>query len=233
MRRPIVLRSNDPSFPAAELALKDPNGLLAIGGDLAPARLLNAYSHGIFPWFSDDTGPILWWSPDPRAVIFPDAVNVSRSLRRTLLHGAFEVRLDTVFEDVVRGCAAPRDGDPRTWITPAIRAAYCELHRLGYAHSVETWADGELAGGLYGVSVGRMFFGESMFAHRSDASKVALVHLAQQLNTWRFELIDCQVMNPHLRSLGAVEMARREFLTRLRNNPQDVTRRGPWRFDER
>jgi leucyl/phenylalanyl-tRNA--protein transferase len=233
MRRPIVLRSNDSSFPAAELALKEPNGLLAIGGDLAPARLLNAYGHGIFPWFSDDTGPILWWSPDPRAVIFPDAVNVSRSLRRTLSHGAFEVRLDTAFEAVVRGCAAPRDGDPRTWITPAIRAAYCELHRLGYAHSVETWADGELAGGLYGVSVGRMFFGESMFARRSDASKVALVHLAEQLNSWRFELIDCQVMNPHLRSLGAVEMARREFLARLRNNPQDVTRRGPWRFDER
>ncbi len=233
MRRPILLRPNDSSFPAADLALKEPNGLLAIGGDLSPARLLNAYIHGIFPWFSDDSGPIMWWSPDPRAVIFPDGVNVSRSLRRTLARRQYEVRFDSVFEDVMRGCAGPRDGDPRTWITPMIRAAYCELHRLGYAHSVETWIDGELAGGLYGVSIGRMFFGESMFARRTDASKVALVHLAEQLQTWRFELIDCQVMNPHLQSLGAVEMPRREFLARLRNNPRDATRRGLWQFDER
>lgn len=229
----MVLRPNDSSFPAAELALKEPNGLLAIGGDLSPARLLNAYIHGIFPWFSDDSGPIMWWSPDPRAVIFPDRINVSRSLRRTLTRGTFQVTLDTAFEEVVRGCAAPRDGDPRTWITLAIRAAYGELHRLGYAHSVETWAGSELVGGLYGVSIGRMFFGESMFARRTDASKVALVRLTEQLLRWHFELIDCQVMNPHLQSLGAVEMPRREFLARLRNNPQHVTRRGLWRFDER
>jgi len=233
MRRPIVLRPNDSSFPAAELALKEPNGLLAIGGDLSPARLLSAYLHGIFPWFSDDSGPIMWWSPDPRAVIFPDRVKVSRSLRRTLARGAFEIRLDTEFDEVVRGCAAPREGDPRTWITPAIRAAYGELHRLGYAHSVETWAGSELVGGLYGVSIGRMFFGESMFARRTDASKVALVRLTAQLIRWHFELIDCQVMNPHLQSLGAIEMPRREFLARLRNNPQHVTRRGLWQFDER
>jgi len=233
MRRPIVLRPNDSSFPAAELALKEPNGLLAIGGDLSPARLLSAYLHGIFPWFSDDSGPIMWWSPDPRAVIFPDRVKVSRSLRRTLARGAFEIRLDTEFDEVVRGCAAPREGDPRTWITPAIRAAYGELHRLGYAHSVETWAGSELVGGLYGVSIGRMFFGESMFARRTDASKVALVCLTDQLIRWHFELIDCQVMNPHLQSLGAIEMPRREFLARLRNNPQHVTRRGLWQFDER
>jgi len=233
MRRPIVLRPNDSSFPAAELALKEPNGLLAIGGDLSPARLLSAYLHGIFPWFSDDSGPIMWWSPDPRAVIFPDRVKVSRSLRRTLARGAFEIRLDTEFDEVVRGCAAPREGDPRTWITPAIRAAYGELHRLGYAHSVETWAGSELVGGLYGVSIGRMFFGESMFARRTDASKVALVRLTDQLIRWHFELIDCQVMNPHLQSLGAIEMPRREFLARLRNNPQHVTRRGLWQFDER
>jgi len=233
MRRPIVLRPNDSSFPAAELALKEPNGLLAIGGDLSPARLLSAYLHGIFPWFSDDSGPIMWWSPDPRAVIFPDRVKVSRSLRRTLARGAFEIRLDTEFDEVVRGCAAPREGDPRTWITPAIRAAYGELHRLGYAHSVETWAGSELVGGLYGVSIGRMFFGESMFARRTDSSKVALVRLTDQLIRWHFELIDCQVMNPHLQSLGAIEMPRREFLARLRNNPQHVTRRGLWQFDER
>ncbi len=233
MRRPILLRPNDSSFPSPDLALKEPNGLLAIGGDMSPARLLNAYIHGIFPWFSDDTGPIMWWSPDPRAVFLPNSVKVSRSLRRTLARGEFEVRFDTVFDDVVRGCAAPRDGDRGTWITPAIRAAYGDLHRLGYAHSVETWMDGELAGGLYGVSIGRMFFGESMFARRSDASKVALVLLAEQLEKWQFDLIDCQVMNPHLQSLGAVEMSRREFLTRLRNNPRDVTRRGPWQFDER
>ena len=233
MRRPIVLRPNDSSFPAAELALKEPNGLLAIGGDLSPARLLSAYLHGIFPWFSDDSGPIMWWSPDPRAVIFPDRVKVSRSLRRTLARGAFEIRLDTEFDEVVRGCAAPREGDPRTWITPAIRAAYGELHRLGYAHSVETWAGSELVGGLYGVSIGRMFFGESMFARRTDASKVALVRLTDQLIRWHFELIDCQVMNPHLQSLGAIDMPRREFLARLRNNPQHVTRRGLWQFDER
>ena len=233
MRRPILLRPNDSSFPSPDLALKEPNGLLAIGGDMSPARLLNAYIHGIFPWFSDDTGPIMWWSPDPRAVFLPNSVKVSRSLRRTLARGEFEVRFDTVFDDVVRGCAAPRDGDRGTWITPAIRAAYGDLHRLGYAHSVETWMDGELAGGLYGVSIGRMFFGESMFARRSDASKVALVLLARQLAKWQFDLIDCQVMNPHLQSLGAVEMSRGEFLTRLRNNPRDVTRRGPWQFDER
>jgi len=215
MRRPIVLRSNDPSFPAAELALKDPNGLLAIGGDLAPARLLNAYSHGIFPWFSDDTGPILWWSPDPRAVIFPDAVNVSRSLRRTLLHGAFEVRLDTVFEDVVRGCAAPRDGDPRTWITPAIRAAYCELHRLGYAHSVETWQDGRLAGGLYGVAIAGAFFGESMFHHVTDASKVALAALVDRLRHRGYVLLDTQWVTPHLAQFGAIEIPRRRYLQLL------------------
>jgi leucyl/phenylalanyl-tRNA--protein transferase len=233
MRRPIPLRPNDSSFPAADLALRDPNGLLAIGGDLTPARLLSAYRQGIFPWFSDDAGPILWWSPDPRAVIAPEAVNVSRSLRRTLDRDDFDIRLDTAFEEVIRGCASPRNGDPRTWITPAIREAYCALHRLGYAHSAEAWVGGEIVGGLYGVSIGRIFFGESMFARRSNASKAAFVRLVAQLKAWQFDLIDCQVMNPHLASLGAIEMPRREFLTRLRNNPPDVTRRGPWRFDER
>ena len=213
--------------------MKEPNGLLAMGGDLSPQRLLGAYAQGIFPWFSDDAGPILWWSPDPRAIFFPDSLNISRSLRRRLSRQEYHVTLDNAFVEVVKGCAAPRKGDRRTWITPSIQAAYVELHRLGFAHSVESWRGDELVGGLYGVSIGRMFFGESMFASATDASKVAIAHLAEQLTRWNFELIDCQVMNPHLRSLGARDMPRREFLARLRNNPPEITRRGPWRFDER
>jgi leucyl/phenylalanyl-tRNA--protein transferase len=233
VRRPVVLSSNDFSFPPPEQAMKEPNGLLAIGGDLSPRRLLNAYAHGIFPWFSDDASPILWWSPDPRAVIFPGSLKVSRSLRRRIASCEFRVTLDNAFAEVVEGCAAPRGGDPRTWITRSIQRAYIELHRLGFAHSVESWRADELVGGLYGVSIGRMFFGESMFARATDASKVAIASLASQLSRWGFELIDCQVMNPHLRSLGAVDMPRREFLSRLRNNPTEATRRGTWRFDER
>ncbi len=232
MRRPVLLTTDDAAFPPAERALKEPNGLLAIGGDLSPSRLLSAYAQGIFPWYSDDTSPVLWWSPDPRAVIAPDAVRVSRSLRRRLTRDEYRVTLDNSFDAVVVGCAEPRKGDTRTWITPAIRDAYRELHRLGFAHSAETWRGEDLVGGLYGISIGRMFFGESMFARATDASKVAFVCLAAQLTRWRFELIDCQIMNPHLRSLGAVTMPRREFLARLRDNPPQITRRGPWRFDE-
>ena len=213
--------------------MTEPNGLLAMGGDLSPQRLLNAYAQGIFPWFSDDESPILWWSPDPRAVIVPSSFNASRSLRRRLASSEFRITLDNAFSEVVSGCAAPRGGDPRTWITPAIRHAYGELHRLGFAHSAESWHGDELVGGLYGVSIGRMFFGESMFARTTDASKVVVARLAAQLTDWNFELIDCQIMNPHLRSLGATEMSREEFLARLRDNPREVTRRGPWRFDER
>ncbi len=232
MHRPVLLRPNDVAFPPAERALTEPNGLLAIGGDLSPSRLLAAYAQGIFPWFNDDASPLLWWSPDPRAVIAPNDVSVSRSLRRRLMRDEYHVTLDNSFDDVVLGCAGPRRGDARTWITPAIREAYRELHRLGFAHSAETWRGDELVGGLYGISIGRMFFGESMFAHASDASKVAFVRLAMQLGQWQFELIDCQIMNPHLRSLGAIDMPRREFLARLRDNPPQTTRRGPWRFDE-
>ncbi len=230
MHRPVVLRAGDLSFPAPEQARSD--GLLAIGGDLTPQRLLTAYAQGIFPWFNDERGPILWWSPDPRAVITPDSVKVSRSLRKRLTRGDLRVTFDRVFMDVVAGCAAPRDSAPGTWITPSMRAAYGELHRLGYAHSAETWRGDELVGGLYGVSLGRMFFGESMFMRVADASKVALVRLATHLSDWNFELIDCQIMNPHLRSLGAVDLPRREFLARLRNNSINETRVGIWQFDE-
>ena len=228
-----MLSRNDLTFPSPETALDEPNGLLAIGGDLRPERLLSAYASGVFPWFNDDGGPILWWSPDPRAVFVPSQVKVSRSLRRRLARSEYRVTLDAAFDAVVAGCAAPREPNGGTWITPTIREAYGTLHRLGFAHSVETWRDGHLVGGLYGVSIGRMFFGESMFARASDASKVALARLAEQLVAWKFDLIDCQMMNPHLHSLGAVEMSRREFLARLRDNPPDLTRRGPWRFDER
>ncbi len=176
MRQPVVLRAGILSFPSPEQARAD--GLLAIGGDLAPQRLLSAYAQGIFPWFNDEDGPILWWSPDPRAVIAPDAVKISRSLRKRLARADLRVTFDRAFDDVIVGCAAPRDAAGGTWITPSMRAAYAELHRLGYAHSVETWRGTELVGGLYGVSLGRMFFGESMFSRVSDASKVALVRLA-------------------------------------------------------
>ncbi len=232
MRRPAVLGRDDLTFPSPERALKEPNGLLAIGGDLSPQRLLAAYRVGVFPWYNDDRGPILWWSPDPRAVLFPSSIKISRSLRKRIARGDLEVTLDRAFADVVIGCSLPREGQGGTWITPAIRAAYGELHALGYAHSVETWRSGTLVGGLYGISIGRMFFGESMFTRETDASKVALARLAAQLHCWEFELIDCQMMNPHLASLGAMEMPRREFIARLRNNPSNLTRIGPWRFDE-
>jgi leucyl/phenylalanyl-tRNA--protein transferase len=195
--------------------------------------LLSAYSSGVFPWFNDDDGPILWWSPDPRAVFEPTRVKISRSLRRRLAREDYRVTLDVAFDDVVAGCAAPREPNGGTWITDAIRNAYASLHHMGFGHSAEAWQGDRLVGGLYGVSIGRMFFGESMFARATDASKVALVRLAAQLARWNFELIDCQMMNPHLRSLGAIEMPRREFLARLRDNSVDLTLRGRWHFDER
>jgi leucyl/phenylalanyl-tRNA--protein transferase len=201
-------------FPPPSEALTEPNGLLAAGGDLEPERLLAAYRRGIFPWYADGQ-PILWWSPDPRSVLLPDAIHVSRSLRRSLIKGGFELRIDTAFEQVVAGCAAPRDYTDATWITAEMAAAYARLHRLGWAHSFETWRDGELVGGLYGVAIGRVFFGESMFSRATDASKVALVNLASQLRSRSFELIDCQVASAHVTSLGASTLPRAEFLARL------------------
>jgi leucyl/phenylalanyl-tRNA--protein transferase len=207
------LGPRDP-FPPVERALHDPNGLLAAGGDLSPERLIDAYSRGIFPWFGEDD-PLLWWSPDPRMVLFTAELHVSRSLRKVLRSGRFTVTFDTAFRDVMRGCAEPRDGQEGTWITPAMVHAYTQLSVLGYAHSAEAWVDGQLAGGLYGVSVGRMFFGESMFARQSDASKVAFVTLVAQLRRWGVPMIDCQMSTPHLASLGARDVPRAAFLADL------------------
>jgi leucyl/phenylalanyl-tRNA--protein transferase len=233
MTRVHLLDARRPEFPPAELALRDPNGLLAVGGDLTQKWLLAAYSSGAFPWFDDDRGPILWWSPDPRAVLLPAEIRVSRRLARRIRNGGFTVTLDRAFGDVVKGCAAPRSNTSGTWITPRMKRAYQRLHQSGYAHSCEVWVDDELAGGVYGVSLGEMFFGESMFFREPDTSKIALVSLVRQIERWGFTLLDCQVMNPHLESLGAREIPRLEFLERLAANQHRPTRRGPWCMDIR
>lgn len=222
------LGQNDP-FPPISSALREPNGLLAAGGDLSPQRLIEAYRRGIFPWFNPGE-PILWWNPDPRMVLFPTELKVTRSLRKTLRKHDFELRVDTAFREVMTACAEPRDGQG-TWITPAMIDAYCELHRLGLAHSVETWVEGRLAGGLYGISLGRMFYGESMFSRQTDASKIAFVHLVRQLQRWDFGLIDCQMKTAHLASLGAREIPRAEFSQKLAElvNFRAIT--GAWQFD--
>jgi len=223
------LDSGDP-FPEVERALAEPNGLLAAGADLSLPRLLEAYRNGIFPWFSHDQ-PILWWSPDPRMVLFPAELKVSRSLARTLRNARFEVRADTAFDAVIKGCRQPRRGESGTWITEEMAEAYGTLHRAGFAHSVETWLDGKLVGGLYGVALGRAFFGESMFARVSDASKVALVALARQLQHWGFGVIDCQMNTAHLASLGAREIPRAEFTRRLRELVHYAPVPVPWRLE--
>ncbi len=219
-------------FPALSQALREPNGLLAAGADLSPERLLAAYSQGIFPWFNEGE-PILWWSPDPRMVLFPAELKVSRSLGKTLRKHRYEIRTDSDFLALMRGCAAPRDdgncGD--TWINHAMIKAYCRLHEEGYAHSVETWIDGELAGGLYGIALGRLFYGESMFSRRSDASKIAFVHLARQLQRWGFEMIDCQMKTAHLASLGAREISRDELSQGIAKLIAQPGVNSPWIFD--
>lgn len=202
-------------FPDTANALEDPDGLLAVGGDLTPEWLLAAYRRGIFPWFSDDQ-PILWWSPSARCVVRPQTLNFSRSLRKVIRQGRYQVTFDRAFEAVMEACAAPRADQAGTWITEEMRDAYGAMHRLGYAHSVETWLNGELVGGLYGLAIGRIFFGESMFHRATDASKVAFAHLARQLASWGCEFIDCQVSNPHTLSLGAEELPRAEFESILR-----------------
>jgi len=242
------LNDNTP-FPPVEHALRTPNGLLAAGGSLSVPRLLDAYRHGIFPWFNPGD-PILWWSPDPRMVLIPSEFNISRSLAKVLRNAPYEVRTDTVFEQVMRSCAAPRtihqDGHHGTWIHEDVIAAYCALHQLGYAHSVEVWMNGKLAGGLYGVSIGHMFYGESMFSNVSNASKIALAHLARQFERWllnpstrphtgpltglRTGMIDCQMNTPHLASLGAREIPRSEFIASLK----ELVHCAPiidWQFD--
>ena len=227
----IAFLHGDTPFPPVEQALRIPNGLLAAGGDLTPARLLDAYSHGIFPWFNAGD-PILWWSPDPRMVLLPEEFKVSRSLRKTLCNRTYEIRTDTAFERVMRACSAPRGGQAGTWIHEEMIAAYTELHRMGMAHSVEAWSEGKLVGGLYGIAIRRMFYGESMFSRSPDASKVALAHLAEQLQCWNFGMIDCQMSTPHLASLGAREIPRTEFIQRLQELIHYPHIPSPWRFDE-
>ncbi|AEG01406.1 leucyl/phenylalanyl-tRNA--protein transferase [Methylomonas methanica] len=198
------------AFPSLDKALGEPNGLIAVGGCLSPQRILNAYRNGIFPWFNPGE-PILWWSPDPRLVLFPDKLQVSRSLRKTLRKQLFEIRYDSAFEQVIIACAAPRGDQGGTWITEDMKRAYLQLHKLGIAHSVEAWQDQQLVGGLYGIGIGRVFFGESMFHRKTDASKVVFAHLVRQLTDWHYQLIDCQVSSEHLFSLGAEEVPRTVF----------------------
>lgn len=197
-------------FPPIDTALDEPNGLLAAGGDLAPARLINAYRDGIFPWFNPGE-PILWWSPDPRCVLNPADIHISRSLRKTIRKTDFSITFDKAFSRVIAQCAAPRAYSDDTWISQQMQQAYSELHNLGYAHSVELWVDNTLCGGLYGIAMGRLFFGESMFSTRTDASKIAFSCFARQLQKWGYALIDCQIENDHLTSLGATTVSRTEF----------------------
>lgn len=207
------LCADDP-FPPVETALGEPNGLLAAGADLSPQRLLDAYSRGIFPWFNAGE-PILWWSPNPRMVLFPAEFKPSRSLRKRLRRGDYAVKIDTAFREVMLACAAPRPKQQGTWITPQMVDAYVRLNALGHAHSVETWIEGELVGGLYGVTIGRVFFGESMFTRVTDASKIAFAHLVAKLRDWGYALIDCQISTRHLASLGAREIPRSAFTALL------------------
>lgn len=223
--------ASDQPFPPVHRALREPNGLLAAGADLSLHRLLDAYRHGIFPWYSEGE-PVLWWSPDPRMVLVPGEIAISRSLSKRVRRRTYEIRTDTCFSDVMRACAEPREDQAGTWITAEIVAAYSALHAAGMAHSVEAWAQGELVGGLYGVAIGRMFYGESMFMRATDASKVALAHLVRQLERWSFGLIDCQMETAHLASLGAVQMCRKDFLLRLTELVNYPTPTGHWRFDD-
>lgn len=225
----LVWLESDTPFPPLETALREPNGLLALGGDLSPGRLLEAYRHGIFPWFSEGD-PLLWWSPDPRMVLFPAELKVSRSLAKSLRNKDYEVRFDTAFAEVLAGCAGPRPSANGTWIVDDMKIAYERLHDLGYAHSAETWIDGCLAGGLYGVAIGRMFYGESMFALDRDASKIAFVHLVRALQAAGFGMIDCQMHTRHLASFGAREIPRTQFAARLAELIHSDPQPSSWRL---
>ena len=223
--------NDDDEFPPVNRAIHSPNGLLAAGGDLSASRLLSAYRQGIFPWFNPGE-PIMWWSPDPRTILIPSKFKASRSLTKILRSDTFEVRFDTAFEQVMRACSTPRNEQQGTWISEEMIAAYSKLHQLGYAHSVEVWMSEKIVGGLYGVSIGRMFYGESMFSRVSNASKIALAYLAKQLERWQFGMIDCQMHTLHLATLGAHEMPRSEFIVQLQKlvhcEPIDS-----WNFDAR
>lgn len=218
-------------FPPVATARADLGGLLAVGADLSPERLLDAYGQGIFPWGTIEELP-LWYCPDPRMVLFPDALRITRSLAKTLRQGRYQVRLDSDFAGVIGACAStPRPGQDGTWISAPMRHAYIRLHELGWAHSVETWVEGELAGGLYGLAIGGMFYGESMFSRRDNASKIAFAHLSRYLSSHQFGMIDCQMHTHHLASLGAREIPRQEFSRRLRALVSQPRPRGPWPTD--
>ena len=223
-------QSTECRFPDVSLALTEPNGLLAIGGNLTPQCLLSAYAQGIFPWYNAGQ-PVLWWCPDPRSVLYPDEIKISRSLKKTINKQEFAVTLDTAFTQIIESCAAARPGANGTWITREMKNAYCHLFELGYAHSAEAWCDGKLVGGLYGVAMGGVFFGESMFFRMRDASKVAFACLARQLDIWGYQLIDCQISSQHLASLGAREISRREFSKLLGNVLAFQGQPAPWCFD--
>jgi len=220
----------DSFFPPLETALVKPNGLLAAGGDLSPERLIEAYRSGIFPWFNANE-TILWWSPDPRMVLFPSELRISRSLNKILRNSNYEVRVDSAFSQVIQACAEPRKGQSGTWIHSDMVSAYTVLHEMGLAHSVETWVGGELVGGLYGIAQGKMFFGESMFSRTHDASKIAFVHLVKQLERWNFKMIDCQMKTTYLASFGAREIPRKEFSQRLKELVNYSNQIEKWQFD--
>lgn len=227
--RLIYLDPHQPNqaFPPLESALDEPNGLLAVGGCLSPQRLINAYRHGAFPWFNPGE-PILWWSPDPRLILFPEQLKISRSLQKTLRQQRYSLAYDHAFESVISACSAPRSQQAGTWITDDMKQAYLALHRQGVAHSVEARLNGELVGGLYGIAIGRVFFGESMFHRATDASKVAFVHLVTKLLEWGYELIDCQVSSEHLLSLGAEQIPRRQFALQLQRLCSQPPHAGAW-----
>lgn len=222
---PVFLLGDEIIFPPVEFS--EPDGVLAVGGDLSPERLLAAYTHGIFPWYSSGS-PIIWWSPDPRFVVFPAEVKVSKTMRQVLKRGIFTIKFDTSFREVITACSRPRRHEKGTWITQEMIEAYTVLHETGYAHSVEAWHEKKLAGGLYGVSLGGMFFGESMFTRESNASKAAFIVLAANLSRLGFDLIDSQVYTGHLETFGAFEMDRSIFLETVKKSLGKETLRGSW-----
>ena len=224
------LSSTGESFPDISLAMADPNGLLAAGGDLSPKRLMEAYSRGIFPWFEEGQ-PVLWWSPDPRMVLLPEDLRVSKSLQKILNKPHYTVTLDEAFAEVITCCAQPREESLGTWITDEMQTAYTQLFEAGHAHSVEVWRDGDLVGGLYGVALGQLFFGESMFSFESNTSKIALVNLVKQLQEWNYKLIDCQISSEHLESLGAIEISREKFRQQLHELLPRPGKAPPWELD--
>lgn len=217
-------------FPDVEHALREPDGLLAIGGDLSIERLLAAYQRGIFPWYSGDQ-PILWWSPDPRSVLLPEKLRISRSLRKTLKKNSFRISLDETFTEVIQECSLPRKYEPGTWITEEMMQAYIRLHRAGHAHSIECWQEDRLVGGLYGLAQGNVFFGESMFARVSDASKIAFVYLVRQLQRWGFSLIDCQIQSEHLDRFGAENIPRNVFIHSIESLMTLPDYKGDWKLE--